>query len=166
MQLSAAEPHLWPTCSMCPVNVSFSCPDARSQNLIVLSPDPLTNQALVGSTRAHRSKPSMKGGECCDLTAAKLRPAAERQLPAKALNLHGALVAEMWRAAAQAMTCDQVVDLSIGGHSVLCLAQGEDQPAQAAQRLVPNAQWSACTFQRTLTWCALRNAQHAARRVV
>ena len=55
MHLSAAEPHHWPTCSMCPVKVSFSCPDARSQNFIVLSPDPLTNQALVGSTASERT---------------------------------------------------------------------------------------------------------------
>mmetsp|Transcript_7704 Transcript_7704/g.28097 ORF Transcript_7704/g.28097 Transcript_7704/m.28097 type:complete len:296 (-) Transcript_7704:82-969(-) len=38
------------TCSMCPVKVSFSCPDARSQILIVRSALPVANHSFDGST--------------------------------------------------------------------------------------------------------------------
>ena len=45
------------TCSMCPVKVSFSPPDAKSHTLIVLSADPVTNHELAGSKQIERTQP-------------------------------------------------------------------------------------------------------------
>mmetsp|Transcript_43860 Transcript_43860/g.138848 ORF Transcript_43860/g.138848 Transcript_43860/m.138848 type:complete len:590 (-) Transcript_43860:160-1929(-) len=42
---------------MCPVSVSFSVPDARSQTLIVRSAEPVAYHWLVGSTATQRTQP-------------------------------------------------------------------------------------------------------------
>jgi hypothetical protein len=42
---------------MCPVKVSFSCPLARSQILIVRSAEPVANHSFDGSTVTERTQP-------------------------------------------------------------------------------------------------------------
>lgn len=43
------------TCSMWPVSVTFSCPVARSQTLMVRSAEPVANHSLPGSTARDRT---------------------------------------------------------------------------------------------------------------
>lgn len=43
------------TCSMCPVSVTFSCPVAKFQTLMVRSAEPVANHSLPGSTARDRT---------------------------------------------------------------------------------------------------------------
>lgn len=72
---------------MCPVNEIFSSPEAKSQNLTVLSAEPVAKKPLQGDTAIHLTHPwcptitlySLKGG--CQFGLISFRSEEDRIVP-------------------------------------------------------------------------------------
>src|SRR5436190_21974327 len=75
------------TVEMCPVRVSRRFPDARSQILIVLSPAPLANHSLPGSTVRALTQP-----RCPDITRISFHGACHSGLACCTFGLRTRLV--------------------------------------------------------------------------
>src|SRR3954467_15504482 len=69
------------TVEICPVSVTRSCPDAKSQILIVLSPAPLANHSLFGSTASARPHP-----KCPEITRISFHGACQSGLTCRTVS--------------------------------------------------------------------------------